>query len=202
MQSLQQEKTMAELQVLKSQVQPHFIFNTLNNIYSTALKTNSETAQLIAHLSSLLNYNLYEAQQDFVPLTAEITYLNHYIELQKNRYGSKLDAAVNIYDEIDDLSITPLLLLPLIENSFKHGVSASLARSWVRVDVARNKNYFSVKIENSIDENIEQDENKNGGIGISNVQKRLELVYPGAHELKFARQPHSFLAILKLKLST
>jgi sensor histidine kinase YesM len=201
-QSLQQEKTIAELQLLKSQVQPHFIFNTLNNIYSTALKTNPQTAQLIAHLSSLLNYNLYEAQQDFVPLTAEISYLNHYIELQKNRYGHKLDAAVNIYDDIDDLSIAPLLLLPLIENSFKHGVATSLAHSWVRVDVSRNENYFSVKIENSTDEKIEQDDRKHGGIGISNVQKRLELVYPGAHELKFARQPHSFLAILKLKLST
>jgi two-component system LytT family sensor kinase len=200
-QSLLQEKTMAELELLKSQVQPHFIFNALNNIYSTALKTSPETAKLIAHLSNLLNYNLYEAKQNFVSLSSEIAYLQHYIELQKNRYGSKLDASINIYDEINDLYIAPLLLLPLIENSFKHGIANSIKQGWIRVDVSRQTDNFSIKIENSIEEKEQQNEFKNGGIGISNVQKRLHLIYPDAHELKIAQQPHSYLVILKIKHS-
>jgi two-component system LytT family sensor kinase len=199
-QSLLQEKTLAELELLKSQVQPHFIFNALNNIYSTALKTSPDTAKLVAHLSSFLNYNLYEAKQSFVTLTSEIAYLQHYIELQKNRYGSKLDASINIYDEINDLYIAPLLLLPLIENSFKHGIANSISQGWIRVDVSKQQDNFSIKIENSIEEKTEQGDLINGGIGIKNVQKRLCLIYPDAHEFKIVEGPHSYLVVLKIKI--
>lgn len=197
-QSLLQEKTVAELELLKSQVQPHFIFNALNNIYSTALRTSPETAKLIAHLSGFLDYNLYEAKQNFVSLASEIAYLKHYIELQKNKYGSRLDASINIYDEINDLYIAPLLLLPLIENSFKHGIANAVSRGWVRIDVSKQHDHFSVKIENSVDEKDQQTDFENGGIGIENVRKRLNLIYPGAHEFKIVEQPHSYLVILKI----
>jgi hypothetical protein len=200
-QSLLQEKTVAELELLKSQVQPHFIFNALNNIYSAALKTSPETAKLVAHLSSFLNYNLYEAKQEFVSLTSEMAYLKHYIELQKNRYGSKLDVSVNIYDEINDLYIAPLLLLPLIENSFKHGIANSISEGWIRVDVSKQEDNFSIKIENSIDEKIRQNEARNGGIGIENVRRRLNLIYPHAHELRIVEEPHSYLVVLKINTS-
>lgn len=199
-QSLLQEKTIAELELLKSQVQPHFIFNALNNIYGTALKTSPETARLISHLSNLLDYNLYESKLRFVPLMAEIAYVNHYIELQKNRYGSKLDASVNIYDELSDLYIAPLLLLPLIENSFKHGIANSIKGAWFRVDVSRAADNFSIKIENSIEEKTGLNEVKNGGIGIKNVQTRLNLIYPNAHEFKIVKEPHSYLVVLKIKI--
>jgi sensor histidine kinase YesM len=198
-QSLLQEKTLAELELLKSQVQPHFIFNALNNIYATALKTSPDTAKLIAHLSSFLNYNLYEAKQEFVSLSAEIAYLKHYVELQKNRYGSKLDASINIYDDLNDLYIAPLLLLPLIENSFKHGIASSIGQGWIRIDVARQHGNFSVKIENSIEEKAPTTEHINGGLGIKNVQKRLDLIYPNTHELKIVAEPHSYLVVLKIK---
>lgn len=198
-QNLLQEKTLAELELLKSQVQPHFIFNALNNIYATALKTSPDTAKLVAHLSSFLNYNLYEARQDFVSLSSEIAYLRHYIELQKNRYGSKLDASVNIYDDLTDLYIAPLLLLPLIENSFKHGIASSIGEGWIRVDVTRQPGHFSVKIENSLDEQSGTPHQQPGGLGIKNVEKRLNLLYPDAHELKIAAEPHAYLVILKIK---
>jgi sensor histidine kinase YesM len=199
-QALMQEKTLAELELLKSQVQPHFIFNALNNIYSTSLTTSPETARLIEHLSGFLNYNLYEAKQDFVPMASEINYLKHYIELQKNRFGNKLDAAVNIYEDISDLFIAPLLLLPLVENCFKHGVDRSMNRSWIRIDVSRQENIFSIKIENSVEEKAEDNDTTNGGIGIKNVQTRLALIYPHAHEFKIFQQPHSFLVVLKLNV--
>jgi two-component system, LytTR family, sensor kinase len=198
-QSLLQEKTLAELELLKSQVQPHFIFNALNNIYATALKTTPDTAKLIAHLSSFLNYNLYEAKQDFVSLSSEIAYLKHYIELQKNRYGHKLDASINIYDDLNDLYIAPLLLLPLIENSFKYGIADSIGAGWIRIDVARQQDNFSIKIENSIEEKPQPAEHKNGGLGIKNVQKRLDLIYPDAHEFKIVAEPHSYLVVVKIK---
>lgn len=200
-QGLLQEKTLAELELLKSQVQPHFIFNALNNIYSSALRTSPETAKLIGHLSNFLNYNLYEAKQPLVSLTSEINYIKHYIELQKNRYGDKLDASVNVYDEISDLYIAPLLLLPLIENSFKHSVDISRNRSWIRVDVSRQQDFFSIKIENSVEEKIEDNEEKSGGIGIINVQKRLSLLYPDAHEFKIIKEPQTYLVVLKLKIA-
>ncbi|MBS1605811.1 MAG: histidine kinase [Bacteroidetes bacterium] len=198
-QSLLQEKTLAELEVLKSQVQPHFIFNALNNIYSTALRTSPETASLVSHLSSFLNYNLYEAKQNFVALKAEIGYLRHYIELQKNRYGDKLDASINIYDEINDLYIAPLLLLPLIENSVKHGIANSIEQGWIRVDVSKDRDHFSIKIENSIEESAEAGEAGREGIGITNVRKRLRLLYPDGHEFRIVAEPHSYLVILKIK---
>ena len=198
-QNLLQEKTVAELELLKSQVQPHFIFNALNNIYGTALKTSPETAKLISHLSNLLDYNLYESKHPFVPLANEIAYVKHYIDLQKNRYGSKLDASVNIYDELNDLYIAPLLLLPLIENSFKHGIANSIKGAWMRVDVTRAADSFSIKVENSIDEKAPFNEVKNGGIGIKNVQTRLNLIYPNVHEFRIVKEPHSYLVILKIK---
>jgi len=200
-QDLLQEKTMAELELLKSQVQPHFIFNTLNNIYATALRTSPDTARLVSHLSRLLNYNLYEAKQDFVPLTTEMAYISHYMELQKNRYGSKLDASINVYDEINDLYIAPLLLLPLIENSFKHGIANSIRPGWIRVDVVRQQAGYTIKIENSIEEKVLPDDVANGGIGIKNVQKRLDLLYAGCHEFKIVEEPHSYLVIIKIKTS-
>jgi hypothetical protein len=200
-QTLLQEKTVAELELLKSQIQPHFIFNALNNIYSVAIKTSPETANLISHLSNFLDYNLYQAKQPFVPLTAEIAYLKHYIELQKNRYGHKLDASINIYDDIEDLYLAPLILLPLIENSFKHGIANCIRQGWIRVDVSRHPDDFSIKIENSIEEKPPQHDFKNSGIGIKNVQKRLQIIYPNAHEFKIVEEPHSYLVVLKIKIS-
>jgi two-component system LytT family sensor kinase len=198
MQDLLQEKTRAELELLKSQVQPHFIFNTLNNIYSTALKKNPETAKLIAHLSDFLNYNLYESKQEKVSLTSEILYLKHYIELQKNRYGEKLDVSVNVYDPVEGLMIAPLLLLPVIENCFKHGVAASTEKSWIRIDVSREQDDFTVKVENSREQPHPLPVLSGSGIGLANVQKRLQLLYPGRHELKIIEEPHSFLVVLKI----
>jgi sensor histidine kinase YesM len=197
-QSLLQQKTLAELELLKSQVQPHFIFNALNNIYSTALKASPETARLISHLSSFLNYNLYESKQPLVLLTSEIAYLKHYIELQKNRYGNKLDAAINIYGEINELYIPPLLLLPLVENSFKHGIANSISPGWIRIDVVKQEDQFSIKIENSVEEKGRQSEHSTGGIGIKNVQQRLQLIYPRTHEWKIVEGPHSYLVIIKI----
>ena len=195
---LVQQTTSAELALLKAQVQPHFVFNTLNNLYATALTTSPETASLIAHLSGFLEYNLYESNQAMVPLATEISYIEHYIELQKNRYGPKLDVAINVYSPVHDLQIAPLLLLPLVENSFKHGVASSSKFSWIRIDISRQPGGFSAKIANSKDEQLLPVSDV-GGIGLSNVKKRLVLLYPNAHELTIIDEPHSYLIRLTIK---
>ncbi len=197
---LLQAKTTAELELLKSQVQPHFIFNTLNNIYATALKDSPETAKLISHLSSFLNYNLYDAKQDFVSLSSELDYINSYIVLQRNRYGEKIDASMNIYDDINGITIAPLLFLPLVENSFKHGVAASISESWVRIDVSHQNNAYTIKIENSVENEREKEESNNSGLGVKNVERRLQLLYPNRHEYKIIKQPYTYLVVLKILL--
>ncbi|QIP16634.1 histidine kinase [Spirosoma aureum] len=198
-QQLVQQQTTAELDLLKAQVQPHFVFNTLNNMYATALKRSPETASLIAHLSGFLEYNLYASTQAIVPLATEIAYIDHYIELQKNRYGPKLDVSINLYTPIDDIQIAPLLLLPLVENSFKHGVASSPGFSWIRIDISRLDGKFSVKIANSKEEQGQIPVSTTGGIGLSNVKKRLVLLYPDAHELTIIDEPHSYLIRLTIK---
>lgn len=198
-QQLVQQTTRAELDLLKAQVQPHFVFNTLNNIYATALQTSPETASLIAHLSGCLEYNLYEANQATVPLATEIAYIEHYIELQKNRYGDKLDVAITSYLPIHDLQIAPLLLLPLVENSFKHGVAGSLGLSWIRIDISRQPGQFSIKIANSKDEQGATPIATTGGIGLANVKKRLSFIYPDTHELTIIDERHSYLISLTIK---
>ena len=198
-QNLLQQKTLAELELLKAQVQPHFIFNALNNIYSKALQSSPDTAKLLEHLSGFLSYNLYEARQNQVPLKSELEYIRHYLALQKNRYGNKVDLSVNIFDEIDELYIAPMLLLPLVENAFKHGLTDSLEQGWLRIDVLKQQDDFLVKIENSVEEKAPLNKSAKEGIGVKNVERRLALTYPGLHEFKIIKESHSYLTIIKIK---
>lgn len=199
-QALQKDKVEAQLELLKSQVQPHFIFNTLNNIYSFSVQNNTRTSEMIYRLSALLSYMLYDSKQHTIPLKKEIEYVNNYIELEKIRYGDRLDISMNIFDSIDNFYITPLLLLPLIENSFKHGV-CNIGNNWIRIDISVVDDWLSVKIENSY-ENKNGNLNNNGngnGIGLDNVKKRLDILYQGRHEFRYMPDGHSFLTVLKVK---
>ncbi len=197
-QALQKDKVEAQLELLKSQVQPHFIFNTLNNIYSLSEQHDGRTSELIYRLSALLSYMLYDSKEYTIPLKKEIEYINNYIELEKIRYGDRLDVSVNIFDQVDQFRISPLLLLPLIENSFKHGVSNNIEDSWIRMDVSVREEWLSVKIENSYCKGSMKN-GTNNGIGLQNVKKRLEILYPSRHEFRYIREGQSFLTILKIK---
>ena len=195
---LKQEKTNAELELLKSQVQPHFIFNTLNSIYAEAFKKSPETANQIIKLSDLLEYTLYDSKKDKVSLVDELAYIKNYIDLQKIRIGEKVDISVNVYDNINNIQIPPLLILPIIENCFKHGVNNSIKNSWVRIDISVKNRELTLKVENSIEADLINTNNINGGIGLSNVKRRLELLYPNKADFKTFKEVNSFLAVLKL----
>ncbi|WEK37759.1 MAG: histidine kinase [Candidatus Pseudobacter hemicellulosilyticus] len=197
-QSLQKDKAEAQLELLKSQVQPHFIFNTLNNIYSLSTQNNSKTPDLIFRLSSLLSYMLYDSKQDTIPLTKEIEYISNYIELEKIRYGERLDVSMNILMDPDHIRIAPFLMLPLVENSFKHGASHSIEHCWIRIDVLAREGALIIKVENSIPINGCIQHAKSG-IGTDNLRKRLEYIYPRKHEFRCIAEEQSFLATLKIK---
>lgn len=201
-QALQKDKVEAQLELLKSQVQPHFIFNTLNNIYSFSIQNNARTSEMIYRLSALLSYMLYDSKQHMIPLKQELEYVNNYIELEKIRYGDRLDISMNVFDEVENFYITPLLLLPLVENSFKHGI-CNIGTNWIRIDISTKDDWLSVKIENSYEPRNGKPATTNKGIGLENVRKRLEILYHGRHEFKYMPDGGSFLTILKVKnLST
>ncbi|RFS16022.1 sensor histidine kinase [Emticicia sp. C21] len=197
-QDLKQEKTAAELELLKSQVQPHFIFNTLNSIYAEAFKKSPETAQQIIKLSNLIEYTLYDSKKEKVALEDELKYIRNYVDLQKIRIGDKVDISFNIYNNINHILIPPLLLLPIIENCFKHGVNNSIKPSWLRIDISVKKNELVVKVENSVEPDAQSPKLHNGGLGLSNVERRLALLYPGKHDFKIYSEANSFLVVLKL----
>jgi len=195
---LKQEKTEAELQLLKSQVHPHFIFNTLNNIYSYAVQQNRKTPDLIHRLSSFLSYNLYDSKSNSIPLTRELEYIDSYIELEKIRYGERLDISVNRFSSMEDFHVSPLLLLPLIENCFKHGSTAtSTDKCWIRIDISRHEDWLTVKIENSVSGEGKPAYEKNG-IGLENVKRRLEIIYPDTHEFRCVSGNGTYFIVLKV----
>lgn len=193
------EKISAELQLLKAQVHPHFLFNTLNNIYSFSLDQSPKTPQLILKLSSLLSYVLYDCKENQVPLDKEIEIMKNYIDLEHERYGSTLDVSINVEGDIHQKFVAPLLLLPLLENAFKHGTSEQLDNAWLSFDLSVHGNILNCKIVNS--KNTQLPVNAKG-IGIANVRKRLYYLYTAKHELKLSDEGNFFVASLMLVLDT
>ncbi|MFT3980421.1 MAG: histidine kinase [Ferruginibacter sp.] len=193
-----QEKITAELQLLKAQVHPHFLFNTLNNIYSFSLEGSSKTPELILRLSSLLSYMLYDCKAAEVRIEKELDIMKNYIELERERYGNNIDISWKVEGEIQDQFIAPLMMLPFIENAFKHGTSEQIEKCWLSVDILVQENRLKAKIANSKNEYAVYG---NNGIGIANVKKRLEFIYPGHHELKLNDEGDFFVVTLMIHLT-
>lgn len=200
-QMLSRQKLEAELKFLKSQFNPHFLFNSLNNLYGLALKKSEKTPEAILTLSSLLNYMLYECGNERIPLEKEIDMLNDFIELEKLRYGSRLNVDFNIKGKILGTEIAPTLLFPFIENSFKHGASNEYDKCWINIDLSVEENIFLFSIENIKSRKNEDDLlYKTEGIGLKNVKRQLDLIYPGRYELNITEKEKSFLVLLKITL--
>jgi hypothetical protein len=196
---LTREKFKAELQVLKAQVHPHFLFNTLNNIYSLILNGSPAAPETIKTLSGLLHYFVYECDQPLVPLEKELKMIRAYMSLEKIRYGENFNMSVQVRGNAADKMISPLLLIPFLENSFKHGTSRMLTHPWVNLDIVIEEYTLLFKLFNSkpgsVSENL-----ATKGIGLSNVQKRLALLYPGTYSLNISEDDMSFNVSLKLQL--
>jgi two-component system, LytTR family, sensor kinase len=201
-QHLLNEKLAAQMELLKSQVQPHFIFNTLNNIYSLSFSNSTLASEMIYRLSGLLSYMLYDSKKEMIPLEKEIEYINHFIKLQQLRFGNRLDVSLNVYSGLNGVELPPLLVLPFVENCFKHGIDNNLEKSWITIDFSSVQKELKIKIENSIApscQNIKRDEEKSG-IGIANVKNRLDIIYPNQHTLKILPSENAYLVVLKIPL--
>lgn len=197
---LQEEKRDAELQFLRAQIHPHFLFNTLNNLYGLALKNSPNTPDSILRLSGLLDFILYECNTDQIPLNKEITLIQHYIELERLRFGDRLDITFNYENPPGETRLAPLLLLPFVENAFKHGASASNGAVYIKIDLRVAANELWFQVENSKSGNGKQEANGSKGIGLRNVEKRLHLLYPNRHNLNKIENTEVFLISLELQL--
>jgi len=196
---LQKENAESQLQLLKAQVHPHFLFNTLNNIYSYTQNTSPVASGLITRLSDLLRFILYETNQPLVPLSKELQMMQDYIDLEKIRYGNKLDLHINLPNQANDLYIAPLLLLPLIENCFKHGTSNVLEQPWISLQINLQGKQMHMKLLNG-KLNEPHKEVQPLGIGIQNVEKRLNLLYPDKHDFVITNDEEVFIVNLKIEL--
>ncbi len=201
LQEIEKEKTLAELKALKSQINPHFLFNSLNNIYSLARKNSAQTPDKIIQLSDLMRHIIYESDVDFIPLEKEVEMVKNYIELQNLRTTEKDKIKLEILGEIKGRKIAPLLFLPFVENSFKHGLKANTENIFVEIRIEVSGSILNFEIENSKGKTSEVNDSKYQGIGINNVKKRLELIYPKSHSLKIYDNKNSFKVLLQLQLN-
>jgi sensor histidine kinase YesM len=196
---LKRIQTEADLQYLKAQLQPHFFFNTLNNIYSLALQRSELTAPLVAKLSDLMRYVLYEAEQPKVPLVKETDFLSNYIDVQSVRYNEKIAIRFDTQGITDAVMIEPLLLLPFIENAFKHGTEEEEGEGFITIIISLAGEELTLSVSNS--KSIKINEAEATGIGIGNTEKRLQLLYPNKHTLAIRQTEASYTVLLSIILN-
>ncbi|WP_420149040.1 sensor histidine kinase [Spirosoma sp.] len=195
------EKLAAEYRLLQSQVQPHFLFNTLNNLISVSMHQPAQMPHLLQRLAGLLSYQLHESHRATVPVTKEIDYLTDYIALEQIRYGKRLDVQTN-FSELTSFShvmIPPMLLLPFVENAFKHGAAQTETDCWIQLHLSRSSNRLVFSVENSVPDHVTYPEMS--GLGLTNLKKRLDILFPGQYELVTLPEDSQFLAVLKFNLN-
>lgn len=196
---LAMENIQSELQLLKAQIHPHFLFNTLNNIYSFTLTGSPQAAGLVDKLSGMIDYITIEGERSLVTLEKEIQLINDYIGLEKVRYGERLDIQVEINGAAKNKLIAPLLMIPFVENCFKHGASVMRGRQWIKLSINIKVDELDFMLSNSKPSQAIFTKNKKG-IGLLNVQKRLELIYPQKHILKIESASDTYTVHMQVTL--
>lgn len=191
------EKLNAEVEFLRAQVNPHFLFNALNNLYALTLKKSDDAPGIVLKLSELMEYMLYESNEAYIPLEKELEYLQNYIELERLRTSHQADIRITVEGITDQCLIPPFLILPLLENAIKHGLSTVNSHAFLHLYI-RVGTTLEVQLTNSRF-HVAPPEQK-GGIGLQNLRKRLELLYPGRHVLQTEELPGTYMACLKILL--
>jgi len=197
----EQQRTQVELEMLKNQLHPHFLFNTLNNLYAYTLERSSKAPEIVLKLSSLLRFMIYESNAPFISLNEEIDLLRHYIELEQLRYGDRLDISFVINGQTNYYQIAPLLLLPLLENAFKHGTSKQIDQCWISLNLSVTEDIMNFKLVNSMDKDQANGQFKTGGLGLNNVKRRLELLYGGQFKFETLVLEEVFIVNLGITLN-
>lgn len=199
-QIISSQKLQAELSSLRNQFHPHFLFNVLNSLYSKILTKSDDSAEIVLRISDLLRFSIYDVNNRNISLQNEVDYLKNYISLQQLRFENQLQLSFSVHGTIENHSIEPFLILPFIENSFKYSLD-EVGQAWITISIAVTNGWLSVKIENSLPKEISKTtENLNSGIGIANVKRRLELLYPEKHILTVKNEITSFFVSLKIKI--
>jgi two-component system LytT family sensor kinase len=198
LEEVEKEKTKNELDFLKAQHNPHFLFNSLNSLYFQIDKTNSDARGTLMKLSEMLRYQLYECAADRIHIDKELSYLKSYVELQRLRLDSNYKINFAIDENVRDFEIAPLLIIPLVENSFKHVSHYTNKSNEINITLSYKENIFICKVNNTTEQT---EQNTNGGIGLKNLERRLELLYPNRFELNAVENNDRFDATLKITTS-
>lgn len=200
LQEAEYRQLQTELALLKSQVNPHFFFNTLNNLYALSLDKSERVPEVILKISALMRYVLENSNNKEVELTQEIDFLQSYLSLEKLRLSNNNDIKFNVAGNMDGKIIAPMLLIPFIENSFKHGVSASTNSNYVHIDLRIKSNDLFFSVENNKRKIYKANQQPSSRLGLKNVKRRLELLYPDRHKLDIEEKENSYKVNLEIKL--
>lgn len=195
---MENDRLQDELSLLKNQINPHFFFNTLNNLYALALEQSKETPKVILKLSEMMRYTLYDCKETLVPISSELNYLENYIALQQIRHGQEKQITFEKTVQDKNLKIAPMLFIVFVENAFKHGVEPLLDQAYVKLSLQANENQLTFSIENNYPKMLTQ--KRVGGLGLQNVKRRLALIYPNKHDLQLSNDNNCYRAILNLQL--
>ena len=198
-QKVQKEKVEAELQMLKTQINPHFLFNTLNSIYVLAMKQSEQTANTVMKLSDILDYILYRIDTPKIAISNEIKIIENYIELEKIRFSNRIDINFTTDLKSQGIQIPPMLIIPFIENAFKHGVAKSIEKSWIKISLKETDGALNILVANSKTQSKVED--KTGGIGLMNVKKRLSLLYKEKYELNIFEEQMQYTVSLSIPIN-
>ncbi|MBX2872648.1 MAG: sensor histidine kinase [Saprospiraceae bacterium] len=194
------EKLTSELRFLKAQINPHFLFNTLNNLYYLAFNQSPNTTEVIAKLSTMMRYMLYDSNHARVPLDKEIEYIENYISLEKLRLNEEVPITVEVKGNTAGVTIVPLVLITFLENAFKHGVSNSSKGSWINVTLDVQQGICHYTVANSKIAESGKTVTESSGIGLQNVKRRLDLSYPDSYQLEVKEDENAYFVDLKLNL--
>ncbi|HHB52808.1 MAG TPA: histidine kinase [Saprospiraceae bacterium] len=192
-QELKTKTIQSELKFLKTQINPHFLFNTLNSLYALTLKKSDNAPQIVIQLSEMMRYMLYECNESSVLLSNEVKYIQNYLALERLRQGPGIEINFQVQGDINGKMIAPLLFTPFLENSFKHGLSNQIKEGYVNILLEAEENEISFFIENSKPSTIPmKSHSRSGGIGLTNLRRRLKILYPNRHKLEINNTPNSY----------
>jgi len=195
--TLEADKGKAELALLKSQINPHFFFNTLNNLYGLVVEKSAQAPEVVLKLSDMMRYTIYEGKEDLVNLTNEVKYLENYIELHKIRFQKRVNIQFE-HDVKEDIQVAPLLFIILLENAFKHGAEKLIKNAYIYLELKTRDKQILFTIENNFDPNAS---NQKAGIGLDNLKERLAHTYPNQHELRIEKTDSTYTAHLTIDLN-
>lgn len=198
-QKVQKEKVEAELQMLKTQINPHFLFNTLNSIYVLAMKKSDQTANTVMKLSDILDYILYKIDAPRIVISNEIQIIEHYIDLEKIRFTDRININFTSKLQSKDIQIPPMLIIPFIENAFKHGVAKSMEKSWIKISIDQTDQMLDIVVSNNRSQSPIK--TKGGGIGLVNVKKRLNLLFSDRYKLDISEKNNRYDVFLSIPIN-